>query len=326
MKTTRRDFITYGSAFAFVNSVPSFAFAQSKPLFESINMFIPAAPGGGWDSTGRAIEMAAKDAGLVGSFQFENVGGAGGMVGLPRFVNQRKGQGNALMVGGSVMVGAAITNKSPVTMADVTPIACLTEEAGILVVPTDGKIKNWKDFEEAMKANPKAVSVAGGSAGGTDHLLLGLIIKALGKNPREAAYVAFAGGGPANAAILGGQVVAGISGYSEFAEQIKAGKMRALAVSGSKRIPGVDVPTFKELGLNVSAANWRGVFGAPGINAAQKAALVDMVTKMHATKGWAETLEKRKWTDAFVAGAAFEAQIKKNIAETETVLKELGLA
>ncbi|MBU3582830.1 tripartite tricarboxylate transporter substrate binding protein [Polynucleobacter sp. 15G-AUS-farblos] len=326
MKTSRRDFITYGSAFAFVNSVPSFAFAQSKPLFESINMFVPAAPGGGWDSTARAIEMAAKDAGLVGSFQFENVGGAGGMVGLPRFVNQRKGQGNALMVGGSVMVGAAITNKSPVTMADVTPIACLTEEAGILVVPTDGKIKNWKDFEEAIKANPKAVSVAGGSAGGTDHLLLGLIIKALGKNPREAAYVAFAGGGPANAAILGGQVVAGISGYSEFAEQIKAGKMRALAVSGSKRIPGVDVPTFKELGLNITAANWRGVFGAPGINAAQKAALVDLVTKMHDTKSWAETLEKRKWTDAFLAGAAFEAQIKKNIAETETVLKELGLA
>ena len=326
MKTSRRDFIAYGSAFTLVNSVPSFVFAQNKPLFESINMFIPAAPGGGWDGTGRAIEVAAKDAGLVGSFQFENVGGAGGMVGLPRFVNQRKGQGNALMVGGSVMVGAAITNKSPVTMSDVTPIACLTEEAGIIVVPTDGKIKTWKEFEEAIKANPKAVSVAGGSAGGTDHQLLGLIIKALGKNPREAAYVAFAGGGPANAAILGGQVTAGISGYSEFAEQIKAGKMRALAVSGNKRIPGVDVPTLKELGVNVTAANWRGVFGAPGINAAQKAALVELVTKMHDTKGWAETLEKRKWSDAFLAGAAFDAQLKKYITETETVLKELGLA
>jgi putative tricarboxylic transport membrane protein len=326
MKTSRRDFIVYGSAFTFANSIPSFVFAQNKPLFESINMFIPAAPGGGWDSTGRSIETAAKDAGLVGSFQFENVGGAGGMVGLPRFVNQRKGQGNALMVGGSVMVGAAITNKSPVTMSDITPIACLTEEAGIIVVPTDGKIKTWKEFEEAIKANPKAVSVAGGSAGGTDHQLLGLIIKALGKNPREAAYVAFAGGGPANAAILGGQVVAGISGYSEVAEQIKAGKMRALAVSGNKRIPGVDTPTLKELGLNVTAANWRGVFGAPGINASQKAALVEFVTKMHDTKGWAEILEKRKWTDAFLAGAAFDAQLKKYITETEVVLKEIGLA
>ena len=326
MKTSRRDFIAYGSVFTLVNSVPSFTFAQNKPLFESINMFIPAAPGGGWDSTGRAIEMVAKDAGLVGSFQLENVGGAGGMVGLPRFVNQRKGQANALMVGGSVMVGAAITNKSPVTMSDVTPIACLTEEAGIIVVPTDGKIKTWKEFEEAIKANPKAVSVAGGSAGGTDHQLLGLIIKALGKNPREGAYVAFAGGGPANAAILGGQVVAGIAGYSEVAEQIKAGKMRALAISGNNRIPGVDIPTLKELGLNVTAANWRGVFGAPGINASQKAALVEFVTKMHNTKGWAETLEKRKWTDAFLSGTAFDAQLKKYITETEAVLKEIGLA
>ena len=171
MKFSRRDFLSYSTALGASSLLPFNVFAQSKPLFDSINMFIPAAPGGGWDGTGRAIEAAAKEAGLVGAFQFENVGGAGGMVGLPRFVNQRKGQGNTLMIGGSVMVGAAITNKSPVTMKDVTPIAKLTEEAGVIAVPADGKIKNWKDLEAAFKANPKAVSVAGGSAGGTDHQL-----------------------------------------------------------------------------------------------------------------------------------------------------------
>jgi putative tricarboxylic transport membrane protein len=289
-------------------------------------MFVPAGPGGGWDGTGRSIEAACKSAGLVGSFQFENVGGAGGMVGLPRFVNQRKGQGNALMVGGSVMVGAGITNKSPVTMKNVTPIARLTEEAGVIVVPTSGKIQTWKDLEAAIKANPKAVSVAGGSAGGTDHQLLGLMIKALGKNPREAAYVAFAGGGPANAAILGGQVTAGISGYSEFEEQIKAGRMKALAVSGNKRIPGVNVPTLLELGVNVTAANWRGVFAAPGINDAQKDKLVDLMIKMHASPAWKDVLEKRKWTDVFLAERPFEREIEKNIRDTEAVLKDLGLA
>src|SRR5690606_10650444 len=164
----------------------------------------PAAPGGGWDGTGRAIEQACRAAGLVGAFQFENVGGAGGMVGLPRFVNQRKGMANAMMVGGSVMVGAGIQNKSPVTIRDVVPLARLTEEAGAIVVPANSPLKTWKDLEAAIRANPRAVSVAGGSSGGTDHQLLGKIIKALGRNPREAAYVAFAGGGPANAAILGG--------------------------------------------------------------------------------------------------------------------------
>ena len=326
MRLNRRDFVLGAGSIGAVTLLPSAVLAQAKPMFDVVNMFIPAAPGGGWDGTGRAIEAACKSAGLVGSFQFENVGGAGGMVGLPRFVNQRKGQGNSLIVGGSVMVGAGITNKSPVTMRNVTPIARLTEEAGVIVVPTSGKIQSWKDFEAAIKANPKAVSVAGGSAGGTDHQLLGLVVKALGKNPREAAYVAFAGGGPANAAIIGGQVVAGISGYSEFEEQIKAGRMKAIAVSGNKRIPGVNVPTLLELGINVTAANWRGVFGAPGITDPQREKLVDLLAKMNGSAEWKKTLETRKWTDVFMSERPFERQIAKDIADTEAVLKDLGLA
>ena len=323
---SRRQVIKAGGSLA-LSTVASFPFfAQAAPLFENVLMFVPAAPGGGWDGTARSIEKAARDAGLVGSFQFENVGGAAGMVGLPRFVNQRKGMANALMVGGSVMVGGGITNKSPVTIKDVTPLARLTEEAGVLVVPANSAIKSFKDFEQAIKTNPKAVSVAGGSAGGTDHILLGMMLKAVGKNPREAAYVAFAGGGPANAAILGGQVTAGISGYSEFAEQIKAGRMRPLAVSGTTRIPGVDVPTLREQGMDVTAANWRGVFGAPGINANQRDALLQLLTKMHASPAWKEILQQRKWTDVFLAGDAFAKELAADIAATEVVLKDLGLA
>jgi putative tricarboxylic transport membrane protein len=324
MAPNRRHLLQVAGATAAATVWP--ALAQGKPLFDNINMFVPAAPGGGWDGTARAIERAAKASGLVGQMQFENVGGAGGMVGLPRFVNQRKGQGNSLMVGGSVMVGAAIANKSPVTMKDVTPIARLTEEAGVVVVPANGKIKSWKELIEALKANPKAVSVAGGSAGGTDHLILGLMVKALGRNPREAAYVAFAGGGPANAAIIGGQVVAGISGYSEFEEQIKAGRMIALATSGSRRIPGVNLPTMSELGLDVVMANWRGVFGAPGISAAQKEALITFMTAVVRSPAWQKELETRKWTDVFMTEQPFLRELASDIAKTEAVMKDLGLA
>ena len=325
MMVSKRDFLRW-SAVAGSGAATLSVWAQAKPLFDNLHMFVPAAPGGGWDGTARALERAAKAAGLVGNMQFENVGGAGGMVGLPRFVNQRKGQGNSLMIGGSVMVGAAIANKSPVTMKDVTPIARLTEEAGVVVVPANGKIKTWKELTDALKANPKAVSVAGGSAGGTDHLILGMLIKALGKSPREAAYVAFAGGGPANAAILGNQVVAGISGYSEFEEQIKAGRMIPLAVSGKSRIAGVNVPTLIELGVNVYESNWRGVFAAPGISAAQRDALIDLVTKIRASAGWKQELETRKWTDAFMTERPFERELAKDIAEKEVLMKELGLA
>jgi len=324
MQINKREFMTMGAALGAGMALP--AWAQGSPVFDTINMFVPADPGGGWDGTARAIERSAKAAGLVGNFQFENVGGAGGMVGLPRFVNQRKGQGNSLMVGGSVMVGAALTNKSPVTMRNVTPIARMTEESSVVVVPAAGKIKTWPDLVAAIKANPKAVSVAGGSAGGTDHIVLGLIIKALGRNPKEAAYVAFAGGGPANAAILGNQVAAGISGYSEFEEQIKAGRMIPLAVSGNARIPGVNVPTLRELGLNVAASNWRGVFAAPGITNAQRDKLVDLMTKVSQSAQWQQELVTRKWTSVFLAELPFQREIDNNISETEAVLKDLGLA
>lgn len=298
--------------------------AQAQQAFSSIRMFIPAGPGGGWDGLGRAIEQVLRGAGKVGSFQFENVGGAGGTVGLPRFM-ARRGQGDTLMVGGAVMVGAVLTNKTPVGLKDVTPIARLTSEAGVIVVPASSPHQTIASFMEALKTNPGGTAVGGGSAGGIDHITLGMMLKSVGRNAREASYVAYAGGGPAQAAILGAQVAAGISGLSEFSEQVKAGRMRALATTGETRTDPA-IPTLKESGIDVVAANWRGVFGAPGISAAQKDALVKLMTDMHALPAWKEMLATRGWDDAFLAGDAFAQYIAKDTAETEAVLKDLGLA
>jgi putative tricarboxylic transport membrane protein len=299
--------------------------AWAQQMFESLFVFVPAGPGGGWDGLGRALEQASRQAGLVGSFQFENVGGAGGMVGLPRFISQRRGRPNALMVGGAVMVGAGITNRTPVSIRDVVPIARMTTEPGIIVVPASSEMRTLSDFTDALKANPGGVAVAGGSAGGIDHIILGLILKSLGKNAREASYVAFAGGGPAQAAILGAQVKAGISGVSEFAEQVKAGRMRALATTGETRsLDGV--PTLKESGIDIVMGNWRGLFGAPGINANQRKALVDYATAVHATPAWREILATRGWDDAFLVGDDFASFLARDHSETEQVLRDIGLA
>lgn len=299
--------------------------AMAQQRFNSLHVFVPAGPGGGWDGLGRAIEQASRQAGLVGSFQFENVGGAGGTVGLPRFVSQRRGRGDAIMVAGAVMVGAVIANRSPVGIKDLTPIARMTTEPGVIVVPASSDLRDLKGFLDALRANPGAVSVAGGSAGGIDHITLGLLLKSLGRNAREGSYVAFAGGGPAQAAILGAQVRAGISGVSEFAEQIRAGRMRALATTGDTRsLDGV--PTLKESGVDIVIGNWRGVFGAPGINANQRQALVDYITALHATPAWREILQTRGWDDAFLAGTAFEQFLTRDQAETEQVLRDIGLA
>ena len=305
--------------------VPASALAQATQRFANISMFIPAGPGGGWDGLGRAIEQVARAAGLVGNFQFENVGGAGGIVGLPRFVSQRRGRPDALMVAGSVMVGAVLTNRSPIGITNVTPIARMTQEVGVVVVPAQSDITDIAGLFSAFRANPGGTSVAGGSAGGTDHITLGLILKALGRNAREASYVAFAGGGPAQAAILGAQVRAGISGYSEFAEQIRSGRMRALATTGETRSDPA-IPTLKESGVDVVSANWRGVFGAPGISPAQRVALTAMMTELVALPAWRELLATRGWDNAYLSGAEFDRFLAADVAATEIVLKELGLA
>lgn len=299
--------------------------ARAQPRLPSLYMFIPAGPGGGWDGLGRAIEQVARQAGLVGSFQFENVGGAGGSVGLPRFVGQRRGRPDALMVTGSIMVGATLTNKTPVGMKDLTPVARMTEEAGVVVVPASSDIKDIRGLFDALKANPGGTSIAGGSAGGTDHITLGLILKALGRSAKEGSYVAFAGGGPAQAAILGAQVKAGISGYSEFAEQIKSGRMRALATTGEQRLDPA-IPTLKESGVDVVMSNWRGVFAPPGIRPDARDKLVALMTEIHALPAWKEMLKTREWADAFLTGDAFSAFLAQDVQQTEAVLKEIGLA
>jgi len=318
---SRRHLLAASAVLAAARVLP----ARAEQRYQSIYMFIPAGPGGGWDGLGRAIEQVARGAGLVGSFQFENVGGAGGAVGLPRFVAQRRGRPDSLMVGGSVMVGATITNKSPVGMKDVIPIARMTEEVGVVVVPASSEIQDIQGLFEALKASPGAVSVAGGSAGGTDHITLGLMLKALGRNAKEGSYVAFAGGGPAQAAILGAQVKAGISGFSEFAEQIKAGRMRALATTGERRSDPA-IPTLKESGLDVVTTNWRGVFAPPGLRPDARDKLIALMTELHALPAWKQMLETRGWEDAFLTGDDFARFLERDRAQTEVVLQEIGLA
>jgi len=296
------------------------AWAQSAP---AIKMLIPANPGGGWDSTGRALAAALQAGKLVSSVQFENKGGAAGAIGLAQFVNSTKGDPNALMIAGMVMVGGIILNKSPVQMTQVTPIARLTTENLVVVVPDKSPHKTLGELLAAFKANPGSVSWGGGSAGGSDHILVGLMARAVGADPGKVNYVAFKGGGEAVSAIIGGHVAAGVSGVSEFAEHIKSGRMRALGVSGNEREEGI--ATLKEQGVNVVLGNWRGVFAAPDITTAQRDGLVTMVKAATETPAWKESLQKNGWQPWFLAGDEYKAFIDEDIKRIGVIIDSLGL-
>jgi len=223
------------------------------------------------------------------------------------------------------MVGAILTNNSPVTLDAVTPIARLTGEYEAIVVPASSPIKTMDDLVAQLKADPGSVSWGGGSAGGTDHIAVGLIAKAAGVDPTKINYIAFSGGGEALAAILGGQVTAGISGYGEFESQIAAGELRLLAMSSDERLEGIDAPTLKEAGLDVSVQNWRMVAAAPGLSDDQVAAITADIEKMAKSATWQDILKTKGWEDTFLAGPDFKAQLAKDIESTAGILKEIGL-
>jgi putative tricarboxylic transport membrane protein len=292
-----------------------------------LKIIAPAAPGGGWDQTARALQQVLQSEKLVPNVQVLNVPGAGGTIGLAQFVNGNKGDPNVLLVGGYVMVGAIITNKSPVNLTQVTPIARLTGEYEAIAVPANSPLKSMADLVAALKADPQKVSWAGGSAGGTDHITAGLIAKAIGVDPTKVNYIAFSGGGESLASILGGKVTVGISSLSEFDAQAKAGKLRILAVSSPQRLPEAkDIPTFKESGVDVEIQNWRSVSAAPGITPEQKKALSDIIAKAVESKAWKDMLAQKGWVNTYLAGPEFEAQLAKDIAATQAILKDVGLA
>lgn len=289
----------------------------------SLKMMIPANPGGGWDQTGRNLANAMQSVKLVSSVQFDNKGGAGGTIGLAQFVNSSKGDANAVMIGGMVMVGAIYLDSSPVNLSMVTPLARLTGEYEIIVVPANSPHKTMADLIKALKANPGGVSWGGGSAGGTDHILAGLIAKATGVDPAKINYVPFKGGGEAIAAIVGGHVTVGVSGVGEFAEQIKGGRMRALAVSSPTKMDGF--ATLKEQKIDVELANWRGIFGAPGITTAQRDALIKIVRGATESASWKETLSKLSWSSIYLSGDAYKKFIDEDTKRIAGIIDSLGI-
>ena len=313
----------------FIKSVLALAAGSSLSLpslaAANIKMMIPANPGGGWDTTGRALGKALQDSGVASSVTYENKGGAAGIIGLAQYANATKGDGNSLMVMGAVMLGGIITGKPPVSLDKVTPIARLTSEYNVFVVPANSPLKTMKDVVEQLKKDPGSVKWGGGSRGSTEHIAAAMLAREVGVDATKINYVPFRGGGEAVAAILGGNVTVGGSGYSEFQQYIETGKMRPIAVTSAKRLKGIDIPTMIEQGYNIDIGNWRGVYAPAGLTEAQRKALTDMVLKATKSKSWAESLEKNNWTPAWMPNPQFDDFVDREFASLRATMVKAGM-
>jgi putative tricarboxylic transport membrane protein len=304
-------------------SVSGAATAREFLNGRQLRIMAPAAPGGGWDQTAREMQTALRD--VAGRTEVYNVGGAGGTVGLSQYAGLT-GQPTELMVMGLVMVGAIESNDSPVTLAETTPLARLTTDYEVIVVAKDSRVATMQDLATAMRRDLQSVSIAGGSAGGVEHILAGLVARAVGGDPAKANYVAHSGGGEALTTVLSGRATAAVSGVSELAPQIRAGNIRALAVSSPQRLPALpDVPTLREAGVDVELENWRAVVAPAGITEDEKSTLQDLILQMTRSEAWADTLERRGWLDATLAGPEFDAFLEAEQRRIAQVIAEMGI-
>lgn len=297
--------------------------AGGYEAFDRLSIMAPADPGGGWDQTARTLAQVAEEAGAADATQVTNVGGAGGTIGLAELANERSEE--FLMVMGLVMVGAIETNQAQATLDDTTPIARLTAEDLIVVVPAESPYETIEDLVNGIEEDGQDVAVAGGSAGGADHILAGLIVQDAGISIDNLNYIPYSGGGESIAALLGGEVAAGISGVGEYAEQVEAGALRALATSGPETNDMVEAPTLIEAGIDVELTNWRGVVAPPEISDEGRQRLLDFVEEVHGSEEWQAQLETRGWDDAYLAGDEFDAYLAEEKERVRGVLEDIGL-
>lgn len=324
-EATRRTFLATAAATSFASHRwAGTAFAQTSGA-DALQLLVPASPGGGWDRLAQVIAQVLPETGAVSRVNIQNLPGAGGTLALARLVTSLRGQPNCLMIGGLTLVSSPIVHESAVTVLDTTPIARLEGEPLVLAVAVNSPLRTIGDFARSLRADPSGVRVAGGSEGSADHILLALIGQALAVDPFELSYVPFSGGGPAARAVMDGRARAGISNWSEFAPEIAAGPMRALALSGDARYVGVDVPTLREGGIDVVLYNWNGVFAPPGIDAEQRTNLERMIETMVRSGAWEREAAQQRWQLRYLPQPEFGAFLRTEARSTERVLARLGL-
>lgn len=297
---------------------------QSDDLRSTLTLIAPAGAGGGWDTFTREQQAAMRANRIVNNATVLNIPGAGGTIGLGKF-STLEGEATNLLTTGTVMIGAIALNDSPVEMTDMRPLARVSEEYDIIVVPADSPYQTIDDLIADWERDPSAFPFTGGSAGGLDHLIVADLAIKVGIDPTEITYIPQSGGGEAIQVLSSGDAQAAVSGYNEFADQIEAGRMRGLAIVSPERVDGIDLPTLVEQGYDVAMTNWRGFLAPAGISDEEFAELEAIVTETAQSPEWQEAMERNKWTDVFLTGPELLDFLEQDIEQNEALVEELGL-
>lgn len=319
---TRRQWLNTCAALSAPFALPAFA-APVQSLGAQLRIVIPANPGGGWDQTGRALGAALISSGMTDKVIYENIGGKGGTLGLAEYLKRYGSDANCLLIGGMVMVGALALNKTSNDLKQVQPLAKLTSDYLVVAVPADSSIHSPQALIKAMREDLSALAIAGGSAGGVDHMYAGMLARLAKAKPEELQYKPFPGGNDVVNALLQKQVQAGISGYSEFRDALKAGKLRALGISSRRALFGI--ASMREQGVDAEMSNWRAVFTGQNIPTARAQQMLAAIEYAASHDSWKSSLSSNSWNASWQSGKSLHDFLEIETSTAQIMMQLLKL-
>jgi putative tricarboxylic transport membrane protein len=308
---------------------PATGFAQTWKPDKPVEIVVGTSPGGPQDRTGRLIQRILQEQKLVPTpVNVVNKAGGGGVIGLT-YLSQHPGDGHYLMVNSITLFTNHVTGRSTLAYTDFTPIAVVGVEYVGVAVRAESPLKTGRDLAERLKKDPAALSISiGTTLGNATHVSFVLAMKAAGADIRKLKTVVFNSGGDAMTALLGGHVDAMASAPSTLLQQVKAGKVRMLAIGAPQRLGGdlAGIPTWKELGVDASFELWRGLAGPKSLTRAQVQFWDDVLGKLTRTEEWKSDLARFDMENVYRNSADTARYWKAEHEEVKGVLTELGLA
>jgi putative tricarboxylic transport membrane protein len=295
---------------------------------KNILMVVAGSPGGGLDTVGRAMDKTVQETKLIPTgFVIRNMGGAGGNL-AKSYVNQRRGDPYTVYIESNRIYVNRIVGTTKLTYTDVTPLARLITEYLVWAVRADSPYKSARDVLDKVKADPGSVVFGVGTVPSNDQMNILRPALAYGADPKRIKLVSFKSGGDLMIQLLGGHVPVISTGLSEAIEQVKAGKVRLLAISAPQSVPGdaANVPTWQSMGIKVSILHWRGLFAPPGIPASTVQYWDRTLAKMVKTDSWKKALDRFGWYDAYAGSAQFRKDLAQEEKAYAQILTQLGMA
>ncbi|MAI42265.1 MAG: tripartite tricarboxylate transporter substrate binding protein [Candidatus Azotimanducaceae bacterium] len=299
--------------------------ASTEPL-ERIHFLIPAGPGGGWDGTARGVGEALIKSGLMAEVSFENLSGGGGGKAIAKFIETAPRQKNTLLISSTPIIVRSLQGIFPQSFRDLQPIASVIADYSCFAVRADSPLIGWNDITEKFLFNSRDVKVAGGSVrGSTDHFVIAKALSLAGGNPRSVRYIPYDGGGKAMAGLLTGETHVLSTGLSEAIEMHRSGEIRIVAISAPNRLKDrPDIPTLVELGFNMTFANWRGFFAAPGYSQKHYQEMAKVLEKMLNTHDFEIVRARNGWAKLHMENVEFYNYLMEQETQIGSLMRALG--